>query len=192
MHLIVGLGNPGKEYTYTRHNAGFLALDAIANEIGITGEKGKYQCQARVYKARYKNNNILLAKPETYMNNSGLAVAELCNYYDIDVKRELTVIYDDIDLPLGTIRLRQRGSAGTHNGMRSIIRLLGDDNFARVRIGIGKNPEYMKLADYVLSKFSKDEEELFLESLKNGASATLELIDSGILAAQEKYNKKSN
>ncbi len=156
MKLIVGLGNPGKEYEGTYHNVGFHFLDTLSQKLGIKINKKESKSLIGEGKIETKNGleKIILAKPQTYMNLSGEAVVALKNKYKVNVK-DIYIISDDIDLPVGKFRYREKGSAGTHNGLRNIIQLLGDENFKRIRIGIGKN-ENIDLADYVLSKISKE------------------------------------
>lgn len=151
--LICGLGNIGKEYQNTRHNAGFMAVDKFAEKLSLKIDKN--DCKSKI--ARRMKDELILQKPETYMNLSGKAVKEAMGKFHFDPS-EIIIVYDDIDLPLGAIRFREKGSAGTHNGMRSIIAEIGTQDFARLRIGIGKPPvPQMDLADYVLGKFSKEE-----------------------------------
>lgn len=148
MIAIIGLGNPGKEYENTYHNMGYIAIDAFAREYGFNFTKTKYN--GMFAEGRIANEKVVLLKPTTYMNLSGQAVVQLVNALKIPTDNIL-VVYDDIDLPMGEIRIRKKGSAGTHNGMRNIIQLLGSDAFSRLRIGIGRD-ERMDLKDYVLSK----------------------------------------
>ncbi len=186
MVIITGLGNPGLSYRKTRHNAGFQAVDRLAERIGVKFNKKGFSA---VYgEGVIADERVLLVKPQTYMNNSGDAVQQILNYYKVPPEK-LIVLYDDIDLPVGSMRVRQSGSAGTHNGMRSIIACIHSENFARVRIGIGKD-ETLMLADYVLKKPSKDDQKVLDEVFDHAADAAL-LIASGRLAdAQSKYNKK--
>lgn len=150
MYLLVGLGNPGAKYKNTYHNVGFDALDSVADRLGATFSKKK-TCQAIVAETNFAGQKVILAKPQTYMNLSGLSVKELVAYYKIPVEN-LMVFYDDYDLPLGGLRIRPHGSAGTHNGMRNIVKELGTTAFARVRIGIKPHEEYLGIMDYVLSE----------------------------------------
>ena len=155
--LLVGLGNIGKEYEKTVHNLGFIVVDNIADKLGVAIKKSV--CNSFIGEANYKGEKIIIAKPTTYMNNSGIAVKSLVKKFDIDITKDLLIINDDIDLPRGVVRLREKGSAGTHNGLKSIVRELGTPEFARLKIGAGAPPsEFMNLADYVLSKihFDKD------------------------------------
>lgn len=155
MYIIVGLGNPGRKYSRTRHNAGFDALELFADKHKIS--ISRIRCKALVGEGRVAGEKVVLAMPQTYMNLSGESVSLLLAYYKTPLDR-LIVVYDDVDLPLGRLRLRPKGSAGTHNGMRSIIYLLGNDEFTRLRIGIDKPPEKFELADYVLSGYATAEE----------------------------------
>ena len=155
--LIVGLGNIGKEFEKTNHNMGFMVVDKVAKELGISIKKS--MCSSLVGEGNFNGDKIILAKPTTYMNNSGIAVKSLVKKYGIDTSKNLLIISDDIDLPLSHVRVREKGSAGTHNGLKSIIKELGLSEFPRLRMGVGACPEYMDLADYVLSRV-KDGEEL--------------------------------
>lgn len=176
MKIIIGLGNFEEKYLKTRHNAGFLAMDELVNQIETTGTSVKWKeetkLQSAISKINYNRQNILLVKPLTYMNLSGEAVSKVLNFYKEDVSN-ITVIYDDIDLPLGKIRVREKGSAGTHNGMKSIIQCLGTENFKRIRIGIESRGQTaakeQDLASFVLSNFTKPEYKLISESLKEAA-----------------------
>ena len=187
MYWIVGLGNPGDKYRYTRHNAGFMALDYFAAAHNISINKIKHK--AVVGEGLIGQEKVVLAKPQTYMNLSGESVLELMNWYKEDISR-LIVVYDDVDLPVGRIRIRPEGSSGTHNGMKSIIYLLNTDKFPRVRIGIGKQPDYMDLADYVLGKFQDEEIPLMEEAVKKSALAIEEIIKNGVSSAMNKYNRQ--
>ena len=188
MYVIAGLGNPDRKYLNTRHNAGYLALDVLAARHGLRFEKTALK--SVLAEGRIGTNRVVLAKPITYMNLSGEAVVALLNWYKIDPSSELIVLYDDIDLPAGEIRIRPRGSAGTHNGMRSILQLTGTEDFPRVRIGIGKPPKGWDLANYVLSAFPQEERELIEAGLSHAADAVELMLTQGIGAAQQKYNVK--
>ncbi len=154
--LLVGLGNPGKEYAHTRHNAGWLALDAVTKELGAGeySDHQKFLCTAA--EGVYDGKNILLVKPTTYMNRSGECIRKLIDFYKLDPASKMLVICDDIDLPAGTHRLRMTGGAGTHNGLKSIVETFGE-SFPRHRIGLGSHPEQMDLVAWVLSRLSKEE-----------------------------------
>ena len=184
--LIVGLGNPGREYENTRHNAGFRAMDILAQKLGCKPDKLKYQglyCQAN-----YKGKKLLLLKPQTYMNLSGRSVLQLSAYFNIPPQR-IIVLFDDISLEPGRLRIRADGSAGGHNGIKSIIQEVGSQAFPRVKIGVGAkpNPEY-NLADWVLSTFSSLEEKALSVALNNAADAALSIIDRGVPETANRFN----
>ena len=184
--LIVGLGNPGKEYERTRHNAGFRALDVLADKLGCKIDKGKFQ---GIYgQVNYDGKKLLLLKPLTYMNLSGRSVLQLSAYFNIPPQR-IIVMFDDISLEPGRLRVRADGSAGGHNGIKSIIQEVGSQAFPRVKIGVGAkpNPEY-DLADWVLSTFSASEEKALAFSLENAADAALAIIDRGVSEAANRFN----
>ena len=184
--LIVGLGNPGKDYERTRHNAGFRAVDLLADKLGCKIDKGKFQ--GLYGQALYNGTKIMLLKPQTYMNLSGRSVLQLSAYFSIPPQR-IIVLFDDISLPPGRLRIRSEGSAGGHNGIKSIIAELGSQDFPRVKIGVGAkaHPE-QDLADHVLSTFSSLEEKALAVSLKNAAEAALAIIDRGVPEAANKFN----
>ncbi|HCX08058.1 MAG: aminoacyl-tRNA hydrolase [Acholeplasmatales bacterium] len=183
--VIVGLGNIGKEYENTHHNAGFMAIDQVAKANNLTFLLEK-KFQAYICEYFFEGKKNYLVKPITYMNNSGIAVKAIMDYYNLSEK-ELVVIYDDLDLPLGQIRIRESGSAGTHNGMKSIVNMLGTKNFARIRIGIAKQKE-VDTIDYVLSKFSKKEMETVNESLIKFPNMIDDLLKNGITYIMNHYN----
>ncbi|HHT86276.1 MAG TPA: aminoacyl-tRNA hydrolase [Clostridiales bacterium] len=187
MYLVVGLGNPGREYEKTRHNMGFLTIDYLAYKLDI--DVARDFKKALIGEGRINDTKIVLAKPQTYMNLSGISVSELMNWYKC-APDELIVIYDDIDLPVGNIRIRERGSAGSHNGMRSVIYHLEIDDFLRVRIGIGKPENDRDLVSHVLSVPDDEEFKLLIDSVKNAADAVELIIKGDIQKAQELYNKK--
>lgn len=187
MKLIVGLGNPGRKYAVTRHNIGFETVDYLAAEKQTTIAREEHQALTGFYFAGHEK--ILLAKPQTFMNNSGEAVASLLDYYDLTPK-ELMVVYDDVDLSVGRVRIRARGSAGSHNGMRSIIKHLGRDDFPRVRIGIGKKPSGWDLAAYVLAKFLPEEVGTMQQAVKNAARGIELYTTEDIAAAMNEVNRK--
>ncbi|MCM1043586.1 MAG: aminoacyl-tRNA hydrolase [Corallococcus sp.] len=170
MYLIVGLGNPERKYAETFHNVGFLCLDYLADKLGVTFNRD--ECKAVTAHTRLNGQKVILAKPLTYMNLSGQSVVQLVNKYKIPLS-DLIVVYDDVDLPLGSVRIRGEGSAGTHNGMKNIVQLLGEQHFARVRVGIGKDTP-MALIDYVLSHISDDDKTLLVPALKNAAEALVD------------------
>ena len=173
MKLIVGLGNPGREYRETRHNVGFMVVDEIARRHGLTFAMAPSQVPDAFVAKKFGPEPVLLAKPLTFMNLSGGAVAALAGYYKVDAA-DLLVIYDDVDLPFGKVRARASGSAGTHNGMRSIVQSLGTTAFPRLRVGIGRGDQRRDLADHVLSKFEPAEADL-LESVITRAADAAEM-----------------
>ncbi|WP_397546369.1 aminoacyl-tRNA hydrolase [Rhodothermus marinus] len=187
--LIVGLGNPGSRYANTRHNAGFMVVDRLAERYGIAwrSEKGP----SLLGWGQLEGCPAGLMKPLTYMNRSGAAVAEVVRYYRIPLER-LLVVYDDIHLPPGRIRLRPGGSAGGHNGVEDIIRALGTTAFPRLRIGIGSNFERGRQADYVLSPFTREEWPLIDEALERACRAAVTFACEGIEAAMNRYNRVEN
>jgi PTH1 family peptidyl-tRNA hydrolase len=187
--LIVGLGNPGIEYQFTPHNLGFLTIDRIANGLGI--EVRNRQCRALTARATIAGEPAVLAKPETYMNLSGLSVVELVAEHQIDVTRDLIVIYDELDLPLGTIRIRQRGSSAGHNGMESILGALGTDEFLRIRLGIAPDHKIADGVKYVLTPFRKAQFELVDEVLDTAAQAVDVILKEGPAAAMNRFNRKN-
>ncbi len=186
MHMIVGLGNPGKQYEFTRHNAGFLCLDYLAAKHNIKVNKIKFK--SLVGEGNIKGEKVILLKPTTFMNLSGEAVVQAASFYKIDVS-DIIVIYDDISLPVGSLRIREKGSAGGHNGMKNIIYLTGKDTFPRIRLGVGSNGE-RDLADHVLGKFSKEEMKGFSVSVEDAAEALEYIIKGDIQKAMNLYNKK--
>ncbi len=184
--LIVGLGNPGREYERSRHNCGFRALDLLAQDLGCKADKLKFQglyCQTN-----YQGKKLFLLKPQTFMNLSGRSVLQLSAYFNIPPQR-IIVLFDDISLPPGRLRIRADGSAGGHNGIKSIIQEVGSQDFPRVKIGVGAkpSPEY-DLADWVLSSFSANEEKDLSVALKNAAQAALAIIDHGVPEAANRFN----
>ncbi len=189
MKLIVGLGNPGIEYQFTPHNLGFLTIDRIANGLGI--EIRNRQCRALTARATIASEPVILAKPETYMNLSGLSVRELVVEHQVDVTRDLIVIYDELDLPLGTIRIRQRGSSAGHNGMESILGALGTDEFLRIRLGIAPERKVVDGVKYVLTPFRKAQEKVVDEILDMAAQAVEVILKEGPAAAMNRFNRKN-
>lgn len=185
MYIIVGLGNPGRQYDATRHNVGFIAIDEIAKRLNIKMDRLKFK--AIVGEGRIGTEKIVLAKPQTFMNLSGQSVVELMNYYKVD-RSKLIVIYDDIDIDVGRIRIRLKGSAGTHNGMKNIIYLLGYDDFPRIRIGVSKPRPQQDLASFVLSKFEKEEIQPMIDSIETAAKAAIESVETTVDIAMNKYN----
>jgi len=187
--LIVGLGNPGIEYQFTPHNLGFLTIDRIAHDLGI--EVRNRQCRALTARATIAGEPVVLAKPETYMNLSGLSVRELVAEHQVDVARDLIVIYDELDLPLGTIRIRQRGSSAGHNGMESVLGALGSDEFLRIRLGVAPERKVTDGAQYVLTPFRKAQEKLVVEILDMAAQAVDVILKEGPAAAMNRFNRKN-
>ena len=184
--LIVGLGNPGREYTSTRHNCGFRAIDILADKLGCRIDKAKFQ--GLYGQTSYNGKKLLLLKPQTYMNLSGRAVLQLSAYFHVPPQR-IIVMFDDISLEPGRLRIRSDGSAGGHNGIKSLIAELGSQDFPRIKIGVGAkpNPDY-DLADWVLSAFSSAEEKSLAPALKNAADAALSIIDRGIYETANRFN----
>ena len=186
MYIIVGLGNPGKKYENTRHNMGFLAIDRMAEEYGISVDKIKFK--ALVGEGRIAGQRVVLVKPQTYMNLSGESVQEIMHFYKEDIEN-LIVIYDDLDIAAGKIRVRKKGSAGTHNGMRNIVQMLSDDGFPRIRVGIG-NEKKGDLIDFVIGGVSKGEMELLREGVTQASKAAAAIVEKGIEKAMNEYNNK--
>ena len=176
MWIVAGLGNPGKQYLYTWHNMGYLAVDMLADKHGIFLGKEKYK--GLWGKGKIAGQDVIIIKPTTYMNNSGECLVEISRFYKVEPKNIITV-YDDIDIAKGTIRVRPKGSAGTHNGMRSIIQLLGTQEFPRVRIGTGPVPENWELVNYVLSEVPQDERKLINDAFVKACEAVEEIISNG-------------
>lgn len=186
MKIIAGLGNPGKEYENTKHNVGFLTIDILAEKYDIKVNKIKFK--GLIGEGMIGTEKVILVKPQTYMNLSGQCIREIVAFYKLDME-DLVVIYDDIDLPMGNLRIRKKGSAGTHNGMRSIIYDLQDDGFSRVRVGIGGERKG-DLANYVISGFSGDDRKLIEEAIVKAADAVACLVEDGIDRAMVDYNTK--
>ena len=184
--LIVGLGNPGREYETTRHNAGFRALDILADKLGCKVDKLKYQ--GLYGQVTYKGMKLLLLKPQTYMNLSGRSVLQLSAFFRVPPKN-IIVMFDDISLPPGRLRVRSDGSAGGHNGIKSMIQELGSQDFPRVKIGVGAKPHPdFDLADWVLSHFTAQEEKALQPALERAADAALAIIDHGIYETANRFN----
>ena len=184
--LIVGLGNPGKDYARSRHNAGWRALDILAQNLGCKIDKGKFQ--GLYGQANYGGTKVFLLKPQTYMNLSGRSVLQLSAYYNIPPQR-IIVLFDDISLEPGRLRVRPDGSAGGHNGIKSVIAELGSQEFPRVKIGVGAKPHPdADLADWVLSSFSASEEKALVPALERAGEAALCIIDRGCAEAANRYN----
>jgi PTH1 family peptidyl-tRNA hydrolase len=184
-YLIVGLGNPGPKYAANRHNVGFQCLDRLAAAHGLSFDKR--QKKARVALGAIRGRRVVLAQPQTFMNDSGRSVAPLAQFYQIPPER-LLVVYDDLDLPLETLRMRPEGGSGGHKGMRSIIEQLGDQNFARLRLGVGRPPGQMDPAAYVLQDFVADEEPLVGETLDRAVAAIETWLTEGVEMAMSRHN----
>ena len=185
-HLIVGLGNPGDKYRFTRHNAGFLALSYISQKMNFDISKSKFQALCAEY--NLGENRVLFMLPQTYMNNSGTSVKAAMDFYKIPIENVL-VIFDDTSLACGKLRIRKNGSAGGHNGIKSIIEHTGSNNFPRIKIGVGEKPHAeMDLADWVLSSFSKEEKECLFNKFENVLGATKLIVQGSIDESMNKYN----
>jgi len=187
MYVICGLGNPGKVYEATRHNMGFITVDILADMLGIQVRQLKFR--ALVGEGRIGREKIILVKPQTYMNLSGEAVRQVVDYYKPDPDK-LIVIYDDVDLPAGTLRIRPFGSAGTHNGMRSVVYQLGRDDFPRMRIGVGSSG-VIPLDRYVIGRWTESERPLLAEAAQNAAKACVCAVEEGLGRAMNLYNTKT-
>ncbi len=189
--IIAGLGNHGPEYEDTRHNCGFLAVDKLSQKLGIEVNKRKFNALIGEGRLTVNGNEckLVLMKPLTFMNNSGEAISAAVEWYKTD-ENHLVVIYDDIDLDVGALRVRPKGSAGSHNGMKSILKHLGTENFARVRVGIGNKPEKMDLAAYVLGHFSKADMQTLEKTFEAAGDAAICVINSGAEKAMSVYNGK--
>lgn len=188
MYIIAGLGNPDRQYEGTRHNAGFDVIDRIADKYNIAVDTKKHR--ALIGKGVIEGQKVILAKPQTYMNLSGESIRSMADYYKIDPEHELVVIYDDINLEPGQLRIREKGSAGGHNGIKNIIACLGTQVFPRIRVGIGEKPSRYDLADYVLGHFSKAEKEMMAEGYDHAADAAAMILAGRTGDAMSKYNRK--
>lgn len=186
--LIVGLGNPGIEYQFTYHNLGFLAVDRIAEDCGV--QVNNRRCQALTATAIFAGKKVVLAKPETYMNLSGLAVRALVDELEIDPRREMIILHDELDFPLGTIRIRMRGSSAGNNGIESIIGALGSEEFVRIRMGISPERKPADGKKYVLTQFKKSQYELIDEILGHTVEAVKMILTDGPEAAMNRFNRK--
>jgi len=184
--LIVGLGNPGKEYQETKHNVGFMCIDKICQESNITLDKSKFN--GLYYQGLLNGTKVIILKPQTYMNLSGECVVKFIKYYNIDIE-DILVIFDDMDTPIGKFRLRQKGSSGGQKGMNNIIDHLKTKNICRIKIGIGKNKLY-ETRDYVLSKFNKDEADEINLAINSSAEAALDFLKDDFITLMNKYNRK--
>ena len=188
MYLIAGLGNPGKQYEATRHNMGFDTIDCLVEEHNVP--QGGVKFNAMYGKGVIGGEKAILMKPLSYMNLSGGPIQEMSSYFKIDPETELIVIYDDIDLEPGQLRVRKQGSAGGHNGIKDIIRRLGTEKFIRIRVGVGAKPKGWDLADFVLGHFSDSDRKLVDEGIRDAADAVELILSEGVDAAMNKYNRK--
>lgn len=189
MYLIAGLGNPGSKYENTRHNMGFKAVDEIADILGCEIKKSKFQ--GLIGEGKIGREKVLLLKPQTYMNLSGNSVREAAMYYDVP-KENLIVIFDDMDLPIKSIRIRKSGGSGTHNGMKSVVSQLGTKEFARIRVGVGADKAGGDAVNHVIGKVSSSEMKVLEESCKKAAEAACDIIKLGIDNAMNKHNVKQS
>jgi peptidyl-tRNA hydrolase, PTH1 family len=188
MKIIVGLGNPGREYAHTRHNVGFITIDELSNRHNISLDKEKFK---GIYGSGFiQGEKVILVKPLTYMNLSGECVRPMMDYFGLDVEN-LIVIYDDLDLPIGKIRLRTKGSAGGQNGMKSIIQQVGSQDFKRIRIGIGRPTNGMSVPNYVLSKFTEEEVPDVVASIKSSADACDKWMKDSFIDVMNQFNSKN-
>ncbi len=187
MYVIAGLGNPGRKYEHTRHNMGFITIDRLAEKHSIKVDKLKFK--ALVGEGRIAGQKVLLVKPQTYMNLSGESIRQVMRFYKLETEN-LIVIYDDIDIELGALRIRKFGSAGTHNGMKSVVYQLNSDRFPRIRIGIGSGNPGGDLADFVIGGFTKEEVPILEETVDKAVNAVECIIGSGTDIAMNRYNTK--
>jgi len=187
--LLVGLGNPGIEYQFTPHNLGFLVIDRLAGQCGVT--VANRHCKALTARARIGSEEVLLAKPETYMNLSGMSVLELVRKYEADATKDLLIIYDELDLPLGTVRIRERGSSAGHNGVQSVIDALGTEEILRVRLGVAPDHPVKDGVRYVLSEFKKSQLVAVDELIELGTQAVHAILNDGRSAAMNRFNRKA-
>lgn len=186
MKLIVGLGNPGVRYENTRHNAGFMVMDRLAEKAGVSISKQKFE--GKYAKTRIKGEDVIFLKPETFMNNSGFSLRACMDFFKIGPE-DILVIYDDMDMPVGSIRLRSSGSAGGHNGMKSVIACAMSDQFDRIRVGIGRDPQ-IPIVNYVLSRFRDEEKEDLQDAINQAVNAAWYSIDHSFADTMNRYNKK--
>lgn len=187
-YLLVGLGNPGRQYENTRHNIGFMLMNRLAEKLGESFSK--LESKALIAKCTYQEQRLVLAKPQTFMNLSGRAVSSLLRYYKVPVTN-LLVTYDEVDLPLGTLRMRPSGGSAGHKGMQSIVEQLGTEEIPRLRIGVGRPPGRMEAADYVLQNFSREEAEELTILLDTAAEAVLTFVSGGLEKAMNQYNNRN-
>ncbi len=189
MKLIAGLGNPESRYAATRHNVGFEAAEMLRRRLGFGRELLRFH--ACISKGTVEGEQVIICRPQTYMNSSGIAIGEIASFYKIKPE-DILIIYDDVSLPFGTLRVRGSGSAGGHNGMKSIIARLGTEDFPRVRLGMGEKPEGWDLADYVLAHFSEEELPVVRSLCESAADAAEAWIKNGIAYTMNHYNRKAN
>lgn len=188
MYIIAGLGNPGKEYENTRHNVGFDVIDVLADKYNISVLELKHK--AMIGKGYIEGNKVVLVKPLTYMNLSGESIRPIMDYYKSDAEQELIVISDDISLPPGQLRVRKKGSAGGHNGLKNIIKMLGTENFQRIRMGVGEKPKNYDLADWVLGHFSKEDRTAINDAAEKAVRAVEMMICGDVDRAMNEFNRK--
>ena len=188
MYIIAGLGNPEKKYFGTRHNVGFATIDALSDKYGIELTETKFK--AAFGKGRIGTERVILVKPLTYMNLSGEAIRPLCDYFKVDSTTDLIVISDDVELDVGNLRIRPKGSHGGHNGLKNIIAHLGHSDFCRVRVGVGKKPKEYDMVDWVLGHFQGEEETSIKESISRATDAVVEIMTNGVDSAMNLYNGK--
>ena len=188
MKLVVGLGNPGIEYQFTPHNLGFLTIDRVAQRYNV--DVASRRCQAATAKVKLAGHEVLLAKPETFMNLSGLSVRKLVDDLEVDPASGLIVVYDELDLPFGTMRIRQRGGTAGHNGMESLLGSLGTDEFIRIRLGIQPDHPVRDGAKYVLGQFKKSQYETVDDLIDRGADAVEAILKDGLAAAMNRFNQR--
>ena len=186
MYIIAGLGNPEKKYFGTRHNVGFDTIDALSDKYGIELTETKFK--AAYGKGRIGAERVILVKPLTYMNLSGEAIRPLCDYFKVDSTTDLIVISDDVELDVGNLRIRPKGSHGGHNGLKNIIAQLGHSDFCRVRVGVGKKPREYVMVDWVLGHFQGEDEAAMKDSIKRAADAVVEIMENGVDSAMNKFN----
>lgn len=189
MYLIVGLGNPESDYSKTRHNMGFNVINMLSKELNIEVNKNKFKGIFGI--GVINGEKLFLLKPQTYMNNSGESLIEIMNFYKITPEK-IIVIYDDVDVEPGNIRIRKNGSAGTHNGMKSIIEYIGTENFCRIRVGIGKPKGNIDMISYVIGYVSDEEMDEMQKGVEKAKDAIIEILNNGIDSAMNKYNKKKD
>ena len=188
MYLVVGLGNPGEKYAHTRHNVGFDVIDALAAKYNISISEKKHK--ALCGKGAVEGQNVMLAKPQTFMNLSGESVAELLHYYKLDPADRLIVIFDDISLAPGQLRIRKKGSAGGHNGVKNIIAMCGTQDFARIKVGVGEKPDGWDLVDHVLGRFDAADREQVELAIADAISAAVMMLQGGVDQAMNDFNGK--